>query len=304
MAINVLGILNEKSYGSGATTITEPIEIGEPIVQLNLTMKFLQNGATLPTIDNVLTQFATTIRVKQDGIPVFNMSAKDLWALDILAYNLNGLGHISDGTGADNQVMFATLVIPFGPVAYPYDIVPDICLPVPRINTTVELDVPADGNNLDNRKLSITAITLPEAAPRAYIERVTKSVTPSGTGWGTYVSLPYGAPYKLFDIFAWQTTNLSDGTTSDVTTIEQIALEKNEKPYRINQINIETLQYNLGNLSGSASSPLIGDEYLYFPLCPNGKIEHAIPLDGPSRIAIYAGDTNALRMVPGLLHAV
>ncbi|UTU47205.1 Double jelly roll major capsid protein [Huginn virus] len=304
MPVNVKNIVYERSYGSTATTLTEYIELGEPILQLNVTMHFLQNGSTLPTIANVLTQMATQIRVKQDGVPVFAASPADLRALDILSYQLCGLGHISNGTGADNAVMFITLAIPFSTHIYPFGLDPKVALPVPKVNTVLELDVPADASTLDTRRLTVSAITLPGASPIAYIERVVKNVTPSGTGWGTYVSLPYGSPYSLYDVLFWQTTNLGDGTTSDVTTIEQVALELNEVPQYLHQNGIESLQFGLGNFSASASSPAVQDEYAYFTFAPNRKIEDAIPLDRPARIAINAGDTNAIRVIPGLVHKV
>lgn len=303
MPIELTSYITEASLGAVAQTYTEDFKPSSPVSALIVTLHFLQNGATLPTIAHVLAQFGSEMRVKRDGSEIFRANPSDLHYWQALAMRTVMGAHISDGTGADDHVMTYSVMVPFGRWSRGLCVDKEYGLRPPDVSLDFELVIPADANNIDTRVISVVGVEITDAAPAAYIARLVKTATPAGTGWDTYINLPYGAPYSLAGLFFFQTTGFVAGTTTDTTTIEAFRLEKNEKVAELEVDPFDALVRLHGNLSAAATSPLIGDLYAYLNLLQHRDPTLAIPLDAPSRLNFNAGDTNALRVIPEVITA-
>lgn len=293
----------EKDRTGGAVVATLSFNVGGdvPVHELFVTMQFLQNGATLPTIANVLTQFATTVTVKQGTKTIVSGTATDLFHIMNLAHMTGLAVHQSNATGADNHAMVITLPLPLGPIGMTNDLHPDFGLNPKNGTITVDLLVPADGNAIDTRKYSVGYASMVGKTPTRVITRVTRNITSSATGDGQYIGLPNGPKVELYDVAFFQTTALTAGTTTDATSIESLSLEINKSEYGLVDIYSPMMQSNLGNLSLLATVPQVSGTYLYFNLNRPHEVDAAIPLTADARININAGVADALRCLVGII---
>lgn len=301
MPIQIEEIIFEEAYGATASFFSEKLEIDIAVNAIALTMKFNQAGAVLCTLAEVLTQMATTISVKVKGKEIFNMSATDLFKLNQFLAKSPTCLVMSDGTGADNHIMSATLIIPLGLEIELNELNGDYGLDPRKQTVIVGVDFPADGNKVDVRKLTISAIGVHGASPTKLVKRSTTNKTPTAANDAQIIDLPYGDGEVLADIFVFQTTGLSAGTTTDTKTLEKIAVQLSTTDVYLVDVNSELFDYFNRNLSQTATSPTIPDTYLYMPL-GHGKDKYdGIPLDKAARIRFEAGDTNALRFMHGVI---
>jgi len=294
-------IIHEEAYGATASFFSEEVKHSDPINVVLLTMKFLQDGATLPTIANVLTQFGSNIKIKIGGRTAFDMSPTDLYKLMQFLNRAPILCHVSDGTGTDDHVMSATLIVPLGLEVDLQKINGDYGIDPSKAKVVVEVDFPADANNIDTRKLSIVTVGVVGKKPVKYVRRTTTNFTPNAANDSQFVDLPYGSGEILVDVFAYQTTSLGDGTTSDIKTIEKIAVQLNTNDIYLADIDSEAFEFYLRNMSALATSPEISSDYLYIPLGDGNDKYNGIKLDQQARFRITAGDTNATRLMHGIV---
>jgi len=302
MALEIINVETDRAGGAVLATHQFEWKSDKPVHGFRLTMQFLQDGATLPTIANVLTQMATDITVRQGGM-WFSMSATDLYHFLRQASGFNYTVHQSDGTGADNHSMSISLDVPLAPLSGQFWLDEEYGLDPANGTIVVELTVPADANNLDTRKYTLTAFSLKGKNPTKCIQRVSRNLVPAGTGDGSYIDLPSGGDVMLYDIAFFHTTALTAGTTSDVTTIESLSLEINQtEAFVVDLFGLAT-QVTLGNLSLAATSPAEPATYIYQPLNPIGRTDWSIPLTQKARFNINAGDTNAIRCLSGIIRS-
>jgi hypothetical protein len=299
--MSIVNSLNDETFGATAGTIQHGFKTEKPIHGILATMHFLQDGATLPTISHMVTQFGSELSVKAGGKNVFSLSVADLHHLLGHAMPNRIAVHQSDGTGADNHVMSVSFPIPLGPFAWGFPIHPDFGVDPSLDTVSVKLDYPADANNIDGRELYLDYITLEGKKPKYFVERITRNYTAGATGWGHYVDLPYGRDVRLLDHYFWMTSSLAAGTTTDATSIEQLSLELNQTEKYLIKVNTDSLQFNAGNLSLTATSPEESLYYLYAPTSKLGEIDGAIPLIEQARYHYYAGVADAIRCNSGVI---
>lgn len=263
-------------------------------------MTALQNGATQPTVTDLLTQMGSKIEVKVDGSAVISLSPSDLYYLNAMMYR-TGLPARFSGAGADNQVHVIGLIIPFTRAYYPMDI--DDTLGLITEGKTIEfsLEYPADANETDNREITCVATVMPGQDSQGWIERRTKTVASPSTGFGNEVDLPQSGNQHLYDLFFFQTTDITDGTTSDTTTVEQVRLLRNERIDILNDINLEALQI-LNQMAGTGNTDqIVSDAYGYISFDPTKSLQNIISLEEDVKIDVNAGDTNEFRVIPGIV---
>ena len=300
MVVTFNVLFNEKTLGATADTLSEEWVDKSPINAILLQMKFAQNGATLPTKANVLTQFGSEIRVTYGGKTIFKMSPTDLFELMQRLSKKNLVLHISDGTGADNHIMTAQLIIPFGKHIDFDRLNGKYGLDPTKKTVAIEIDYPADGNNIDGRKLTIAGIEVVGSSPNKYIQRNSVTKTPNSTTETAYHDLPNGSNIVLQDLFIYQTTSLGDGTTSDIETIEKIWLEQNTEAVLGDLLNAEFFRHMEPNLSATATAPAFNSDYIYRNFASYENDYEGFKLDKSTRIAFQFGDTNDIRIIAGI----
>jgi len=289
-----------KDYAAGAVVETIQIEMktDKPIHEIYVTMT-CDADTDLPTIAEMLTQFATTITVKSGGASVVGMSAIDLWKMMSQARPAGIAAHQSDGTGADNHIHPITIPIPLGPIGVFDDVHPDYGLDPRNKTVIVQLEIPADAA-ITERFYTIGFVSIEGKYPTKVVTRMTRTFTAAATGEGMFVDLPSGPDSKLIDVAFFQTTSLQAGSTTDATGIESFSLEINNVEKHLVDVLGLQLQTNTGNLSLAASSPRTYLTYLYWNPSPPNSDEYAIPLPQTARININAGVAEALRFFGGV----
>jgi len=294
--------ISKRSLETSASTLTETINTSDPIHQINLSMTALQDGTTQPSISDLLTQLGSTINVKVDGSSIYSTSPTDLYYLNGLAYDRRlPSRYAGTGSGADNQVNVIGLTIPFTREYYPYSIDSNLALDTSDKTIELEVDYPADGNNTDTREITAVAMIEPDGDTQGWVERRTKTLSSPSTGWGNEVDLPTIGNQFLYDATFFQTTNITDGTTTDTTSIEQLRFLINERTDIINSINLEALQILNGMEGTSSGDQVVPDNYARWTADPTKTLENLIPLEEDVKIDINAGDTNEIRVIPGII---
>ena len=299
MVVQLKGLEEERDGGAVATKQQFEFTVDDSIHEVFVTMKF-DEDTDLPTIAEVLAQFATTITLKQGSRSVFSMSAVDLWKMMMLARPGGIAAHQTDGTGADNHVNSIVLPIPLGPIGVFNDIHEDYGLDPANGTIVLDLDIPADGNGLDERLYTVQYATVKGAHPKKIIERITRNITPSATGEDKIVELPDGPDVILHDFAAFQTTSLTAGSTTDAVGINDFSLEINQTESDLIDVYSLGIQSNLRNLSQAASSPAVPGTYMYWNGNQPHSNEHGIPLAKSARINFQADVAEAMRFFPGI----
>jgi len=288
----------ERSGGSGQGLVQFEFSTDEPIHEIFVAMKFLE-VTDLPTIAEVLTQFATTITAKQGSRSVLSMSAADLWHTLNLARAGGLAAHQTDGTGADNAVNSIVMPIPLAPLGIFNDINPEYGLD-PKVSSVVlDLVVPAD-SALDNRKYTVMYASVEGKRPTRVIDRITRNYTAPATGDGQYIKLPSGADVSLYDLAMFQTTGLTAGTTTDAVGVTSVSLEINQEEQGLVDVYSLGIQSNLRNLSQAASSPAESSTYMYWNPNRPHLSDMSIPLPKDARISYNAGVAEAVRFFGGI----
>lgn len=304
MTLEFIPEVSEESFGAVAKVITTEFKSVEAFNGVLLTMKYLQDGATLETIAEVLTQFATTITLKVGGKIAFKMSPTDLFNINQILADKLLLAHMTDGTGADNQFHTITLFIPFGLETELTKLEKKYGLDAGKNKVVLELAVPADGSKVDTRLLTVTAVTVKGSSPTHFVRRVLEAFSPKNANETQYVSLPCGNGEILVDITFWQTTSLGAGTIADTQTIEKVAIQENAKDVCLLDVTVEAFYARMGNLSRTVTLPAMIDNYINIPLGSEGNKYDGFKLAGKNRLRFTAGDTNATRLLLGILEKV
>ena len=263
-------------------------------------------GTNPPTIEQICDCIGTTISVKKDGVPVFSMTPKDIFYANAIWLN-RGVPRVALPTGTNYGIIGIT--VPFGRAAYPFCLDEELAL-VAKTGTSLEIEVkdPGDHANVTDRTLSITAITLPGTKPRGFIERIERAMTTVST-WENYITLPYSESNTfLYDTLFYQTTVINDSATAD-ESIDEIALEFQDRPEVLNRIPFQTLNIPTGYLedrAGTVAAPLTtfpnAVKYGYISFDPYRDLKDLLQLNEPTRYRFKSDKTaDAVRLIPGIL---
>lgn len=301
MAIQISNEVHEEAYGAVAGTIQQALTGKDPVHGLILNMDALQDGAVVMDISDVVTQVASAITVKAGGAEVFSLSGADLHHLLGMAMpsSYNVLQH--DGTGGDGDGISCSLPIPLGPFSHGNAFHPEFGLDPKKEDIVVQVDFPADANEIDTRLFNLEVISLLGKTPNKYIERVTRNKTFNAVGWGQYEDLPDGPNVSLYDLYFYQTSAFTDATASIASGIERLSLQVNKTEVGIKKLHTRSLQYLIGNLSLTLGAIEHPAQYIYGALNPLGEYEYSIPLNDDARFEFEAGVAEAIRTLCGII---
>ncbi len=210
-----------------------------PMSHLLLTLKFTQTTEVLqcPFVD--IPALLAKVEVLYKGAGVTSMNGLDLLACGILICDFESWG--VNATGQAEAERSLTFLVPFGRQLYS----PVECYPSTSRGELI-LQITWQGTfstYIDNVKLQVEAIELPDAHPERFLKMTTSHVTP--TAIADYdVELPVGN--QISDIVLWGTT--IPIVTADTATISKIQIRKNNSEFMYSKANFETMHNMMGRL--------------------------------------------------------
>ena len=229
-------VQNEDMTAGESPTWDLPVS---PLSHLLLTIKFTQTTETLqcPFVD--IPALLSKVEVLYKGAGVTSMNGLDLLACGILICDFESWG--VNATGQAEAERSLTFLVPFGRQLYS----PIECYPsTSRGELILQITWQSTFSTyIDNVKLQVEAVELPDAHPERFLKMTTSHVTP--TAIADYdVELPVGN--QISDIVLWGTT--IPIVTADTATIAKIQIRKNNSEFMYSKANFETLHNMMGRL--------------------------------------------------------
>lgn len=314
MAIFTHSVLEQNSTVTANTVFTADLPVN-PLSFIILTTKFFQNKADVQLDWDNVDAMIDKVEVLYKGSPIYSSNGSDLEAVDntILGFE----AWICNRLGDDNERTWMSYIIPLG--RRPYD--PRECFPRSvRGELQLQITWASSFTDIDNVELQIETVELPEATPERYMRITTLSVTPTAAG-EMDVELPIGN--TIAAVLFWGTTVPSGSTATRTLQYSQLLLD-NQRTY-ISQTNFESWRqlpallhkppiahgYHIHQLDGAAYAQYMDTSVVKYR--NDRALQHQLwdfdPLrDGTYLLdtgpynqivaRIYAGDTNALRVLP------
>lgn len=210
-----------------------------PMSHLLITLKFTQTAEVLqcPFVD--IPALLNKVEVLYKGAGVCSMNGFDLLACGILICDFESWG--VNATGQAEAERSLTFLVPFGRQLYsPIECYPSTSRGELILQTTFQTTF---STYIDNLKLQVEAVELPDAHPERFLKMTTSHVTP--TAIADYdVELPIGN--QISDIVLWGTT--IPAAAADTASIAQIQIRKNNSEFMYSKINYETMHNMMGRL--------------------------------------------------------
>lgn len=293
---------SQKSVGASAVTLGSDAEFKKaPTKLLRIYFDFLANNTTTGhTVANIMTQMGSTL-VLSGGSKIGNvLDIVQMADLFYLEWYLRGKSPHSWGSTTNNTVCGLAMDIWLGRPNHPNE-------GLPPTELSLQWTLPADAGEIDSRYIEIVQWYDPYAHyTRGLVRHNKAGVTPSTTVYKDF-DFPVVPPNALLDDrildLLYQTTGVR--TTTDTTTLEQLALQKDGV--------LIGEEFNADNMF--VSSPSGNEE-----ICgvAGGFIENYLPIDWqyllghPFNLSANAvskryginflgGDTNAIRVMCYLL---
>ncbi len=229
-------VQNEEMTAGESPTWDLPVS---PLSHLLLTLKFTQTAEPLqcPFVD--IPALLAKVEVLYKGAGVISMNGLDLLACGILVCDFESWGVNATGTVEAERSL--TFLVPFGRQLYS----PVECYPSTSRGELI-LQITWQGTfttYIDNVKLQVEAIELPDAHPERFLKMTTSHVTP--TAVQDYdVELPVGN--QISDIVLWGTT--IPLAAADTATIAKIQIRKNNSEFMYSKMNFESMHNMMGRL--------------------------------------------------------
>ena len=314
MAKFIHSVLAQYETVTAGTVITYDLPVN-PLSFILFTLKFQQNQADVQLDWDNVDAMISKIEVLYKGSPVFSAAGTDLEALDqtLLGYE----PWITNRLGADDEFTFYTFLLPLTRKLYSAT----ECFPRSvRGELVLQVTYAASFTNIDAVKAVIETVELPDATPSRYLRTTTLSVTPSAAG-ELDVELPIGNVLTGV-LFFGTTIPLADANTQTLTYSQLLA--DNQRIY-FSQTNFENWRqlaalrhkppiahgYHFHQLDSAAYAQYMDTtvvkyrndrciQHLFWDFDPTRDGLYLLETGGLSDLVarIYAGDTNALRVMP------
>jgi hypothetical protein len=307
-------VLAQNETVTAGTVITYDLPVN-PLSFIMLTLRFQQNKADLQMDWDNVDAMLSKIEVLYKGSAIYSMNGSDAEALQAML-----LGYepwITNRLGADNEYTFFTFLIPLGRKLYG----PAECFPRSvRGELQLQITYASSFSEIDGVSAQIETVELPEANPERYLRVTTLSVTPTAAG-ELDVELPIGNQIAAVMFFG-TTVPLADANTQTLT-YSQLLLD-NQRHF-FSQTNFECWRqlaglrhqppiahgYHFHQLDSAAYAQYMDTsvvkyrndrciQHLWWDFDPNRDDMYLLQTAGKSDVVarIYAGDTNALRVLP------
>lgn len=288
----------------------------DPISYITITLKALNAGVNTKATLAQLLGALSNIQVIYRGSAIFQISAADLYALDVILFGKEMMQE--NVVNTDNATRAITLILPFGRKLFD----PAECfVATKRGELQLKLTVDIADTGYDGVIFLIETTELLGATPAQYLKVYTLSDTPSAAG-DMDLELPRGN--KLAGVLLWGTT-IHTGTAW-TTTIDKVQMLLDNVRRFYCESKAEALHGEMGVLAGAANafaekfhleneaatytqnadtateeaddSDLSNYQFLNLGInMPADYVIDTAPLSS-LKLRITAGDTNPLRVIP------
>lgn len=286
-----------------------------PLSHILFTFKFQQNKPDTSIGFWDILGNVTKVEVLYKGSAIFSMNGWDCFAQSLFVCGFESWG--LNWNGDDDDELSLTYLIPLGRI--PFKAIE--CFPrSTRGELVLQITFPAAFTRVDNTRVQIETVELPDASPGRYLRMTTLSVTPTAVG-ELDIELPIGNP--ISDLICYGLTK--PDADDDTVTLEyaQILVDNQRRFY--SHINYETW-HNMAGMNhpppgywGFHQHQTDGAGYVQFANTSYNRpgdhvygwwnhltfdifkdLEYALQTAGKSDIVlrVYAGDINAIRVIP------
>lgn len=296
------------------TVVTYDLPVN-PLSGVFITLRFAQDLAnTQVTLANILAVISK-IEVLYKGSAIYSTNGSDLLAVGGMLLNFEPW--TQNAHGDDNDLRSFTFLLPLGRRLYdPREAFPRST----RGELILQITYASSFTNIDAASLQAETVELPDATPERFLRITTLSVTPTAVG-EMDVELPIG--HDIANVIFWGTTKPAADTGTVTLQYSQL-LVNNQRVY-FSHTNYETWR----NLAAVRNRPLISQGlhvhqqdaaafaqyqdnspakyandmlsyYAEWDFDPLRDDQYLLDTRGMSDVVarIYAGDTNALRVIP------
>ncbi len=291
-------IKEQQTWTPGASAVTKDFELAKrPLHAVTLQWDMLGAGAAA-TQANALTQCGTKIYIKDargDVTPQWSMA-------ELLQYQELFTGKnvpFQDGTAADNKLALNPITLFMGRpnknAGYPLEALDPYVGYNPKGTPFLHVEVPDDGNSIDNRHLKIVPIYADQ--PFQYDKRWTPwtAQTVSTTGLTDWI---VGDRGLWCEWFMHETSSYNDTLTSDAPSVLDIEIERGGKDVLFDGA--------VPNILGSFldDDTHADDDYKYMNLsqAPFNDFRNCINLFAETKVRVLGGVADAVTMAFSVLN--
>lgn len=291
-------IKEQQTWTPGAAAVTKDFELAKrPLHAVTLQWDML-GAAAAATQANALTQCGTKIYLKDargDVTPQWSMA-------ELLQYQELFTGKnvpFQDGTAADNKLALNPITLfcgrPNRNAGFPLEALDPLVGYNPKGTPFLHVEVPADGNSIDNRHLKITPYYADQ--PFQYDKRWTPwtSQTVSTTGLTDWI---VGDRGLWCEWLLHETSSYNDTLTSDAPSILDIEIERGGKDVLFDGA--------VPNILGSFldDDTHADDDYKYVNLsqAPFNDFRNCVNLFAETKVRVLGGVADAVTMAFSVLN--
>lgn len=314
MSEYIHSVLAQNETVTAGTVISYDLPVN-PLSFILLTLRFQQNKADVQMDWDKVDAMLSRVEVLYKGSAIFSANGSDIEALNAML--LGYVPWINNRYGDDNEYTFFTFLIPLTRKLYS----PSEAFPATvRGELILQITYAAAFTDIDGVSAQIETVELPDASPARLLKVTTLSVTPTAAG-ELDVELPIGNVLAGV-LFFGTTVPLADANTQTLT-YSQLLID-NLRRY-ISHTNFECWRqlaalrfkppiahgYHIHQLDAAAYAQYMDTsvvkyrndrtlQHLWWDFDPTRDDEYLIDTAGFSQFVarLYAGDTNALRVLP------
>lgn len=307
-------VLAQYETVTAGTVITYDLPVN-PLSFILLTLRFQQNKADVQLDWDNVDAMLSKVEVLYKGSAIFSACGSDIEALQccLLGYE----PWIHNRYGDDNDYTYFTFLIPLGRILYD----PHECFPQStRGELLLQITYASAFTDIDAVRACIETVELPDAAPERFLRVTTLSVTPSAAG-ELDIELPIGNVLAGV-LFFGTTYPLADANTQ---TLQYSQLLRDNRRIYFSHTNFENWHqlaalrykppiahgYHIHQLDAAAYAQYMDTQVVkyrndrciqhhWWDFDPMRNDIYLLDTKGASDLIarIYAGDTNALRVLP------
>jgi len=314
MSEYIHSVLAQNEAVTANTQISYDLPVN-PLSFILFTLKFTQDKADVQLDWDNVDAMVSRFEVLFQGQAIIRMNGSDAEALGNMLYGYEPW--ITNRYGDDNDYNFFTFLIPM--TRFLYD--PKEAFPrSTRGQLILQVTYAASFTDIDNVYAQIETVELPDASPEKFLKCTTLSITPTAAG-EMDVELPIGNELAAV-LFFGTTVPLADANTQTLTYGQMLANNANKY---FTQTNFECWRqlaalrhkppiahgYHIHQLDAAAYAQYMDTsvvkyrndrsiQHLMWDFDPTRDGEYLFNTEGLSQLIarIYAGDTNAIRIMP------
>ena len=314
MAEFIHSVLSQYQAVTAGTVVSYDLPVN-PLSYIMLTLRFTQDKANVQLDWDNVDAMLSKVEVLYKGSAIFSANGSDIEALNQMMLGYEPWIH--NRYGDDNEYTYYTFIIPLGRKLYG----PAECFPrSTRGELILQITYQAAFTDIDSVYALIETVELPEANPGRFLRVTTLSVTPTAVG-ELDVELPIGNP--IAGVLFFGTTKPLANANVQTLQYSQLLID-NQRRY-FSHTNFECWHqlaglrykppiahgYHIHQIDGAAFAQYMDTsvvkyrndralQHHWWDFDPNRDDMYLLQTAGKSDVVarIYAGDTNALRVLP------